>query len=100
MFNLISLILGLCAWLFAVLSIINNKIASSHKFTFTSFSLCLISLLFQFLEINRRVTIGDFVAIEDTIHAVLFASAILVFVTVSLNLAVMLKRKYNTGGIM
>ena len=85
MFNMVSIILGICAWLFAGFAIATSRTATAHKNTLISFSLCVISILFQLFEINRRVLLGDFSAIEDTIQAVIIASVVLIAVTVILN---------------
>lgn len=93
MLNIGSLILGACAWLFAGLAILTPNVSASHRNTFTSFSLCAISLVMQLFEINRRVLLGDYAAIEDTIRAVLIASVTLVSVTIILNLVALAKAK-------
>ena len=85
MFNVLSIILGICAWLFAGFAIVASRTATAHKNTLVSFGLCGISIVFQLFEINRRVLIGDFSAIEDTIQAVIIASVVLIAVTVILN---------------
>ena len=85
MLNIASLIFGACAWIFAGGAILSPKASASHRNTFTSFSLCVMSLIFQLFEINRRVLLGDYVAIEDTIRAVLIASVALTSVTIMLN---------------
>ena len=93
MLNIGSLILGACAWLFAALAITTPKAFTSHRNTATSFSLCSISLIFQLFEMNRRVVLGDYAAIEDTIRAVLFASAALISITIFLNLIALVRAK-------
>ena len=93
MLNIGSLILGACAWLFAGFAIAASKAFRSHRNTLVSFSLCVISLVFQLFEINRRVLLGDYAAIEDTIRAVLIASVALVLITVILNLVAFVKAK-------
>ena len=93
MLNIGSLILGACAWLFAGLAIATSKAFISHRNTLVSFSLCAISLEFQLFEINRRVLLGDYAAVEDTIRAVLIASVALVLITVILNLIALVKAK-------
>ena len=93
MLNIVSLILGVCAWLFAGLAISTPKVPASHRNTFISVSLCAISLIFQLFEINRRVLLGDYAAIEDTIRAILIASVALVSVTIILNLVAIAKAK-------
>ena len=93
MLNIGSLILGVCAWLFGCLAITAPKASASHRNTLASFSLCVVSLVLQLFEINRRVLLGDYAAIEDTIRAVLIASVALVFITVTLNLIAVVKAK-------
>ena len=93
MLNIGSLILGACAWLFAGLAITTSKAFTSHRNTLVSFSLCVISLVCQLFEINRRVLLGDYAAIEDTIRAVLIASITLVSITTILNLVALVKAK-------
>lgn len=93
MLNIVSLILGACAWLFAGLAIATPKVFASHRNTLVSFGLCAASLVFQFFEMYHRVLLGDYAAIEDTIRAVLIASVVLVFITVILNLVAVAKAK-------
>ncbi len=93
MLNIGSFILGVCAWLFAGLAITAPKAFTSHKNTMVSFSLSGISLVFQLFEINRRVLLGDYAAIEDTIRGILFTSVVLVSVTIILNLVALVKAK-------
>lgn len=95
MLNIASLILGVCAWLFAGLAISTPKASASHRNTLTSFSLCAISLVLELFEINRRVLLGDYAAIEDTIRAVLIASVGLVCITIALNVVALLKSKHK-----
>lgn len=93
MLNIASLISGICALIFAVLAISSSKAFASHRNTFTSISLCAIALILQLFEINRRVLLGDYAAIEDTIRAVLIASVVLTFATIMLNLIAIVKAK-------
>ena len=93
MLNIVSLISGALAWIFAVFAITVSKAYTSHRNTFVSFTLCTISLLFQLFEINRSVLIGDFSAIEDTIRAVIIAGIVLITITAILNLIAILKTK-------
>ena len=93
MLNLGSLILGICAWLFGGLAIGARDSLSSHRDTSISFSLCAVSVLLQLFEIGRRISGGDFSAVEDTIRAVQSASAALVSVTVILGLIASIKAK-------
>ena len=93
MFNIGSLILGVCAWLFGGLAIGTPNAFSSHRNTLVSFGLCTVSLVFQLLEVNRRVLLGDYAAIEDTIRAVVIASVALVVITIILNVVALVKAK-------
>lgn len=86
LFNIASLVLGIGAWILAVLAIITPKAVTSHRNTALSFSSCVLALVFQLFEINRRVIIGDYAAIEDTIRAVVIAAVVLSVVTVVLNI--------------
>lgn len=93
MFNIGSLILGACAWLFGGLAIGTPNAFSSHRNTLVSFGLCTVSLVFQLLEVNRRVIIGDYAAIDDTIRVVVIASVALVVITIILNVVALVKAK-------
>ena len=93
MLNIGSLILGALAWLCAGLAITTVKAFTSHRNTLMSFSLCAISLVLQLFEINRRVLLGDYAALEDTIRAVLIASVALISITMILNLVALVKSK-------
>lgn len=93
MLNAGSLILGVGAWFFAVLAIRAAKAPASYKNTFASFGLCVTSLMFQFFEVNKRVRLGDYSAIEDTMGAVLVGSVALVSVTMILNLVAVARAK-------
>lgn len=91
MLNIGSLVCGVCAWLFAGMAISASK--ASHRNTLVSFSLCAVSLVLQLCEICRRVFLGDYAGIEDTVQAVLLASAALASVTIVLNLIAVIKAK-------
>ena len=93
MLNIGSLILGVCAWLFGGLAIGTPTTFSSHRNTLASFGLCAVSLVLQLMEINRRVLLGDYAAIEDTIRAVVIASVALVVITIILNVVALVKAK-------
>ncbi len=91
LFNIASLILGIGAWIFAFLAIVSPKAVTSYRNTALSFSTCAFALVFQLFEINRRVSIGDYSAIEDTIKAVVIAAVVLGVVTVVLNMVALVK---------
>lgn len=92
-FNIGSLILGIGAWTFACMAIMSKKANTPHRLSVASFSMCVTALVFQLFEINNRVNIGDFSAIEDTIRAVIMASVVLVVITIVLNVIALLKSK-------
>lgn len=84
-YNLGSIILGLGAWFFGFLAIKRKTAKFSYTFSICSFGMCVISLLFQLLEVENRVQMHDFAAIDDTIHAVIMAAVVLTIVTFVLN---------------
>ena len=47
----------------------------------------------ELFEISRRVNLGDYAAIEDTIRAVIIASIVLVVVTIVLNIVAYIKAR-------
>ena len=91
--NIGSFTLGLIAWGLAFIAIKSKKEKVSHVFSVGSFSLCAVSLVLQILEIENRFAQRDFVAIEDTIGAVIFASIALVAVTIGLNVMAVIKKR-------
>ena len=93
MLNLGSLVLGIGAWILAVFSLTAPTAPIAHKRSVYSFGFCVISLLFQIMEVRRRVSLGDYAAIADTIPAVLLASTVLATVTFILNLLSYTKSK-------
>ena len=96
-FNLSSLVLGLAAWVLAVLAVMGKQANKSHRFSVSSFSLCSVSLLLQIFEVNNRVNLNDFSAIIDTIRAVILAACVLVGVTVILNIAALIRNRKSTS---
>jgi hypothetical protein len=94
MLNLGSLILGLSAWLLPVVNIIQHR---KHNYwswislSLISLSACSFSLCFQIFEIYGRVLVEDWSALLDTMSTVAFVSAILLFVTVILNVITLIK---------
>ena len=88
-----SLGLGFGAWLFGIFAITTANSFTAHRNTAFSFSLCVLSLLFQLFEVKNRAGIGDYSAIEDTMGAVVFAAVMLVFVTIILYIVALIKGK-------
>lgn len=85
--NVSSLLLGLAAWGFGIAGLRRSKIS------LTSFALCLLALIFQFLELTHRAQTGDVVAILDTVGAVAMAAAVLSAGTMVLNMLAYLRGK-------
>lgn len=50
-----------------------------------SISCCMVSLLFELLEVQRRVHLSDWAALDDTINAVVLAAGVMIGVTVVSN---------------
>lgn len=93
-YNLGSLLLGLAAWALACPGIYRPRtIPSAGWLPCLSFSCCAVSLLLQLYEIRRRIRIGDYSAVLDTIGGITFCAATLVIVTVILNLIGCLRTK-------
>jgi len=86
--NLGSLVLGLIAWILPVVNLLRYGKHDHRNWTalsIMSISACAISLCFQIFEINHRVKVEDWSALMDTMNAVAFVSAILLIVTIILN---------------
>lgn len=95
MYNLLSLGLGILAWIFGGSGAIRGKFGG---FSFASLSLCGISLTVQFYELRRLADKGDWSAIEDTIGALAFVAATLLVITLLLNgIALLRNRRKRTG---
>ena len=83
-FNLLSIGLGLLAWAMPVIYLCIRK--RREFFTCGGWICVAFSLYFQLREVLNRVHMRDFAAIEDTIGAVCFCAAVLVAVTLILNI--------------
>ena len=89
--SVVSLGLGLVSW---VLPIVYLFIRKRRGFFTCGSLLCVVfSLYFQLREIMRLTNKGDWSAIEDTIHAVVFAATVLIVVTLVLNIAAWCKKR-------
>ena len=86
-----SLTLGVLAWGFGVAAIKSKQ--SPYRYSVISFSLCAVSLFFQFVQFGNLFEIRDFAAIEDTIGAVIFAAGVLVVVTIILNVIAIIRNQ-------
>ncbi len=88
-FNLLSLSLGIFAWVLTLTYLVRYKKDDYKKWgliVFLSMSACAISLLFQLLKIGLRVELEDWSGLMDTMSAVEFVSVALVVGTVILNI--------------
>lgn len=102
MLNLGSLLLGLLAWVLPVINLVRRdktKNKSWVALSVASISACAISLYLQILYQNHLVKIEDWSALMDTSNAVALVSAILLSVTVILNIIVLTAdiRRRNHG---
>ena len=96
--NLGSLLFGLIAWGFPVVNLLKSNKAS-HKnwgiLSMASISACAISLWMQIASTNFWVMAGDWAALLDTYNAIVFISAVLLAVTILLNVVTLaVYRKY------
>lgn len=86
--NLGSLVLGLIAWIFPVVNLMQYK-RQGHKnwvaLSIISISACVISLYFQILYGHYLVKREDWSALMDTTGAVVFVGMVLLIVTILLN---------------
>ena len=89
MYNILSILSGLGAWGFGAASL---RRKGELWCCFASFTLCACALLWQLLEVSRRVE----PALMDTMDAVVLAASVLVAVTVVLNLPALLRGRRKT----
>ena len=90
-FNLGSIILGLTAWTLATMGILCRR--HGQTLGVMSFGCCGVSLVLQFCEISRRVSISDYAAIDDTIEGIIYCAIVLVAVTLCLNITAIRRQK-------
>lgn len=90
-----SLLLGVGAWVWGILSILAPTAAVAYRHTVTSFGCCTLSVVLQLAEVAHRVGAGDCAAVEDTIRAVLIAATVLTVTTVALGVAALVKTGKN-----
>jgi hypothetical protein len=94
-----SLALGLIAWIFPVINLIKiNKHNNRNWIVFSvlSVSACSISLFFQIFYNNYLVRLGDWSSLIDTTRASTLLSAVLLFVTIILNIITLISYRYRT----
>lgn len=85
--NLGSLILGIAAWVLAIVGIIAPKSEGARKLVFSTISMgaCAGSICLQTFYSRHLVRIEDWSALTDTASAVAFVCAVLFGVSVLLN---------------
>jgi cytochrome c oxidase subunit 4 len=92
--NLGSLLLGLIAWILPIVSLIKHS-KTEHKnwvvFSTVSFAACSLSLFFQIVYQDYLAKIEDWSAIMDTSDELVFVSAVLIAVTIVLNVITLIK---------
>ncbi|HAE41415.1 MAG TPA: hypothetical protein DCG34_00660 [Clostridiales bacterium] len=102
--NVGSIALGLLAWILPISNMMRVKNSRNSKWFITSIlsiSACAVSLFFQIIYNNHLVKTEDWSALMDTRSAVVFASGVLLVVTLMLNLVnrkvILNSLKYNRG---
>ena len=89
--SVVSLSLGLIAWILPIVYLFIRK--RRDFFTCGSLTCVVFSLYFQLREVARLTDQGDWSSIEDTIHAVVFAAGVLIFLTLILNILAWCKKR-------
>jgi len=90
LFGLISLLLGLLAWVLPVLVLVKHESKNRFYFSIASVSACAISLFTYILHANYEISENDWSALGDWAEAIHLPTVLLV-VTLALNLAVVVK---------
>ncbi len=88
-----SIAFGIISWILAISAIKASKAINAYKKTTGSFFCCIVSLALQLCEVHNRACSDDYAAIGDTIQVVLFAAVVLIFITVTLNIAALASAK-------
>ncbi|MDU1413769.1 MAG: hypothetical protein E6929_13215 [Clostridium sp.] len=91
--NFASLILGLIAWILPIINLVKIKNHDNNNWatlSAMSTSACAISLSCQIFYNNYLVKIADWTALMDTAGAVNFVSAVLLVVTIILNIVTLI----------
>lgn len=98
--NLGSFVLGLIAWTLPVVSLIRYG-KHDHRnwvaFSLMSISACAVSLCFQIFYNNHKVQVEDWSALMDTTSTVAFAAAVLLIVTILLNIITLIVYRDRTA---
>ena len=91
--NAASLVFGLAAWILPAVALARHDRISGGKFaalTATSLGSCAVSLCLQLFYTDHLVRINDWSALLDTSHATVLAAAVLLVVTIVLNVIALL----------
>lgn len=92
--NLLSLALGLLAWVLPLVRLARLKhttrIHTLHRACFISFLCCALALVFQLHYQLHLVEIGDWSAMQDITYAVCLAAGVLLAGTALVNLPLLL----------
>lgn len=64
-----------------------------------SHGLCGLSLVLQLCGIKLRTDMGDYSAIDDTIEGIIYCAAVLITVTVSLNIIALLRQRHQRNEV-
>lgn len=94
-----SLVLGLIAWIFPVINLMQFKKHENRNWavlSILSISACAISLYFQIFYNDHLVKIGDWTALMDTTGASTLLSTVLLVVTIILNAITLIIYRYRT----
>ncbi|NBJ67899.1 MULTISPECIES: hypothetical protein [Clostridia] len=89
MHNIGSLVLGLIAWILPIVSLMKYKKQTYQNWailSIISISACAISLGLQIFNSYHLVKLEDWSALMDTMGAVAIIAAVLLFVTILLNI--------------
>lgn len=98
--NVGSFVLGLIAWMLPVVILMRYK-KNEHRnwltFPIMSLSACAISLSFQIFYTYHLVEIEDWSALMDTTSTVALAAAVLLIVTILLNVITLIVYRDRKG---
>ncbi|WP_449620121.1 hypothetical protein [Robertmurraya sp. Marseille-Q9965] len=97
--NLASLVLGLAAWILPIINLTREKKQENTNWivlAMISISACALSLYFQIVYGNYLVRIEDWSALVDTRGALVLVGAVLLIVTLLLNLMTLILYRRNS----
>ena len=93
--NILSLILGIAAIVFAVHSL---QVRGCLICCTASGGLCSLALLCQLIDLDRLARISDTAAIYDTAHARVTAGTVLLVLVLALNILALLRSRQRSCG--